>query len=109
MTSSVCPNCSPRPSREPVTHNAAQRYSTCTRSDLPQNASAIDLPIIVEARTRHSRNFFSVLLVAGPLVGLIDTHNADPKPFVWSKSADAIIQTIARYCSETLAIGAPTC
>src|SRR5215469_13177045 len=63
MTSSVCPNCSPRPSREPVTHNAAQRYSTCTRSDLPQNAYAIDLTIIVEAITRHSRNFFSILLL----------------------------------------------
>ena len=39
----------------------------------------------------------------------IDTHNADPKPFVWTKSADAILQTIARYCSETLAIHSPTC
>jgi putative transposase len=33
----------------------------------------------------------------------IAAHNNDPKPFVWTKSADAILQTIARYCSQTLA------
>jgi len=33
----------------------------------------------------------------------IAAHNDDPKPFIWTKSADAILQTIARYCSQTLA------
>jgi len=41
------------------------------------------------------------------IAAFIETHNADPKPFVWTKSADAILQTIARYCSDTLAIHAP--
>ena len=40
MTSSVCPNCSPRPSREPLTHNAAHRGSpapdpTCRKTPPP--------------------------------------------------------------------------
>jgi transposase len=39
----------------------------------------------------------------------IKAHNDDPKPFIWTKTADAILQTIARYCSDTLAIHAPTC
>jgi hypothetical protein len=26
----------------------------------------------------------------------LDTHNADPKPFVWAKSADEILASIAR-------------
>lgn len=32
----------------------------------------------------------------------IDAHNQDPKPFVWTKSADAIIAAVARHCQRTL-------
>jgi len=28
----------------------------------------------------------------------IDAHNADPKPFVWTKTADEILASIARFC-----------
>src|SRR5437667_4328783 len=28
----------------------------------------------------------------------LDHHNTQPKPFVWTKSADAILDSIARYC-----------
>jgi hypothetical protein len=38
----------------------------------------------------------------------IQVHNADPKPFIWTKTADAILKTIARYCSDILAIHAAT-
>jgi len=41
------------------------------------------------------------------IAAFIDTHNGDPKPFIWTKTADAILQTISRYCSETLAIHGP--
>jgi transposase/transposase-like protein len=34
----------------------------------------------------------------------IDTHNADPKPFRWTKSADDILASIARFCQRTLAV-----
>ena len=33
----------------------------------------------------------------------IDTHNADPKPFRWTKSADDILANIRRFCAATLA------
>jgi transposase len=42
------------------------------------------------------------------ITAFIQAHNDDPKPFIWTKSADAILQTIARYCSDTLAVHAPT-
>jgi len=32
----------------------------------------------------------------------IDAHNADPQPFIWTKSADAILSSIERFCSRTL-------
>jgi len=31
----------------------------------------------------------------------LDVHNADPKPFVWTKSADEILASIARFAQRT--------
>src|SRR4051794_1598402 len=30
----------------------------------------------------------------------IETWNADPKPFIWTKTADEILESIARYCTR---------
>jgi hypothetical protein len=30
----------------------------------------------------------------------IETWNNDPKPFVWTKTADEILDSIARYCNR---------
>ncbi|EQD33082.1 ISPsy1 transposase [mine drainage metagenome] len=32
----------------------------------------------------------------------IDTHNADPKPFVWRKTADAILASVARAATKLI-------
>ena len=32
----------------------------------------------------------------------VDVHNEDPKPFVWTRTADQILDSIARYASRTL-------
>jgi transposase len=37
----------------------------------------------------------------------IALHNQQPKPFVWTKSADAILSSIGRFASRTLAVHAP--
>jgi transposase len=37
----------------------------------------------------------------------IEHGNRNPKPFVWTKSADQILETIARFCQRTLAVHAP--
>jgi transposase len=34
----------------------------------------------------------------------IDAHNADPKPFVWVKTADEILASIARFAERTLVL-----
>ena len=34
----------------------------------------------------------------------IDARNASPKPFRWTKTADAILASIARFCRRTLAV-----
>jgi transposase len=32
----------------------------------------------------------------------LDHYNEDPKPFIWTKTADEILATLARYCKRTL-------
>lgn len=34
----------------------------------------------------------------------VDTSNAAPKPFVWTKSADQILASVARFCARTLTL-----
>jgi len=34
----------------------------------------------------------------------IDTHNEQPKPFIWTKTADEILASVARFCQRTLVI-----
>lgn len=36
----------------------------------------------------------------------IDAHNAEPKPFRWTKSADDILAAINRFCLRTLSTDA---
>lgn len=38
----------------------------------------------------------------------IDVHNADPRPFRWTKSADDILAAIQRFCLRTQQIGGTT-
>jgi transposase len=35
----------------------------------------------------------------------IQNHNRDPKPFVWTKTADQILDSVARFCTRTLETG----
>ena len=35
----------------------------------------------------------------------IETYNANPKPFVWTKTADEILASVARFCKRTLETG----
>jgi hypothetical protein len=30
----------------------------------------------------------------------IEHHNRDPKPFVWHKTADQILDSVARFCKQ---------
>jgi len=34
----------------------------------------------------------------------LDVHNENPKPFVWTKTADQILASIARFAQRTLAV-----
>lgn len=47
--------------------------------------------------------FRSVQELEAAIREYIDVHNEDPTPFVWTKSADQILASIARYAQRTLA------
>jgi hypothetical protein len=35
----------------------------------------------------------------------IDTFNENPRPFIWTKTADEILDSVARFCQRTLETG----
>jgi transposase len=35
----------------------------------------------------------------------IDSHNEQPRPFIWTKTADEILASVARFCQRTLETG----
>ncbi|MHC2623896.1 hypothetical protein ACVIW2_005928 [Bradyrhizobium huanghuaihaiense] len=41
----------------------------------------------------------SVAALRADIAAFIHQHNADPKPFRWTKSADDILASIERFCS----------
>jgi transposase len=47
--------------------------------------------------------FRSVKDLEAAIREFIDVHNEDPKPFVWTKTADQILASIARYAQRTTA------
>jgi transposase len=36
------------------------------------------------------------------ITAYIDAHNADPKPFRWTKSAEDILAAVTRFCQRTV-------
>ena len=36
----------------------------------------------------------------------LDAHNEEPKPFVWTKTADQILESLRRYCADANAVRA---
>ena len=41
----------------------------------------------------------STAALAADIQSWVDTWNADPKPFVWHKTAEQILERLAGYCN----------
>jgi transposase len=55
---------------------------------------------ILEARQIKRGNHRSVASLKAAIAEFLDATNADPKPFIWTKSADQILENLARYCQR---------
>ena len=45
-------------------------------------------------------SFRSTRELEATIRSFLETHNSQPKPFVWTKSADDILDSVARYCQR---------
>ena len=71
----------------------------------PTSASWLNLverwfAVITEKRIRRG-SFRSTRELEQAIHSFLNLHNAQPKPFVWTKSADDILNSIARFCRRT--------
>lgn len=48
----------------------------------------------------------SVVALKTDIMAFIDAHNADPKPFRWTRSADDILAAVERFCRRNTLIKA---
>ena len=68
----------------------------------PTSASWLNLVacwFAVLSRRRLERGVFtSTAELEDAIVRYIAANNADPKPFVWARSADAILASLTRFC-----------
>jgi transposase len=60
--------------------------------------------LITEKQLRRGV-FHSTRKLEETIRNYIDTHNAKAKPFIWTKTADEILASIARFCQRTLDTG----
>lgn len=54
--------------------------------------------LITERKIRRGI-YRSVVALRADILSFIERHNAQPKPFHWTKSADDILRSIARFCA----------
>ena len=55
---------------------------------------------LTEKRIRRG-TFSSTASLEAAIRGYVDTHNEHPRPFVWTKTAEQILDSIKRYCLLT--------
>jgi transposase len=75
----------------------------------PTGASWINLVerFFAALTTRQIRrgSFRSIRELEAAIRRYLQLHNENPKPFVWTKSADQILESIARFCQRTSGTG----
>lgn len=62
--------------------------------------------ILTERQIKRGSHY-SVKELEAAIQAFLDAHNEAPKPFVWTKTADEILDNLARYCGAVLDTHAP--
>ena len=63
---------------------------------------------LLTARQPERGSHRSVEELEAAVLAYVERHNAEPKPFRWTRSADQILASIGRFCERTLAVQTPT-
>jgi transposase len=75
----------------------------------PTGASWLNLverwfALLTERRLRRG-SFHNTRNLETAIITYIDDNNLEPKPFIWTKTADEILASVARFCQRTLETG----
>src|SRR3712207_4999252 len=62
---------------------------------------------LLTARRLKRGTHRSVEELEAAVLAYVERHNAEPRPFRWTKSADQILASVGRFCERTLAVHAP--
>ena len=65
--------------------------------------------LLTERQPDQTRRSQSTAELEAAIVGYIEHTNDHPKPFVWTKTADEIIASVARFCQRTLSEATSSC
>ena len=88
-----------------MVHNWLVRHPRFQLHFTPTSASWINqverwFAEITRARIRNG-TFHSTLALEQAIKEYLEVYNEDPKPFVWTKTADQIFESLKTYCSRT--------
>ena len=62
---------------------------------------------LLTARRLKRGTHRSVEDLEAAVLAYVERHNAEPRPFRWTKTADQILASVGRFCERTLAVHAP--
>jgi transposase len=93
--------------KTPAVHRWLVRHPRFHLHFTPTHASWLNqvetfFSILTEKQLKRG-NHFSTRELEAAIRQFLDAHNAEPKPFRWTKSADQILANVASMCSRTVA------
>lgn len=91
--------------KTPTIHRWLARHPRYHLHFTPTGSSWLNLverwfALLTERRVRRGV-FRSRCELEAAIKEYLHVHNEDPKPFIWTKTADQILQTVARFCMRT--------
>jgi hypothetical protein len=74
-------------------------YGECAARSAGRECQETTLPEHALRRGSHT----STVQLRAAITEYLDAHNEAPKPFRWTRAADEILESIARFATRTLA------
>ncbi len=92
--------------KTPLIHRWLAKHPRYHLHFTPTGASWINLverffALLTEKQVRRGAHRSATELETA-ILRYLDIHNEDPKPFIWTKTADQILANLARFCRRTL-------
>lgn len=92
--------------KAPAVMNFLKRHPRFHLHFIPTHSSWLNqveafFAILTERQIKRGSHYSVKELIAA-IEAFLEAHNANPRPFVWTKTADEILDNLARYCGTVL-------